>query len=196
MKIGIYGGSFNPPHNMHLEMGVQLIHQHVLEKVIYVPTGTKYPKPGLASNLDRYEMVKRMIEGYPNLEVSDYELKEDLVYTYQTLTYFKEKYPSDEIYFLLGSDLLKEITTWRNYPYILENFKILVTLRDQDTKEELDKLEVPHKENIIYTNLPLKPISSTKIREAISIGNHSFLKENLNEKVMKYILESRLYEGE
>lgn len=196
MKIGIYGGSFNPPHKMHLQMGVQLTKNHDLDKVIYVPTGIKYPKLGLASNIDRYEMVKRMIEDYPNLEVSDYEFKQELVYTYQTLTYFKEKYPNDEIYFILGSDLLKEISTWRNYTYILENFKILVTLRNQDTKEELSKLEIPYKENIIYTNLPLEPISSTKIREAMHIGNHLFLKENLSEKVMDYIRENQLYKGE
>lgn len=196
MKIGIYGGSFNPPHKMHLQMGVKLTENHVLDKVIYVPTGTKYPKPGLASNIERYEMVKRMIEDYLNLEVSDYEFKQDLVYTYQTLIYFKEKYSNDEIYFVLGSDLLKEITTWRNYPYILENFKILVTLRDQDTKEELEKLEIPHKENIIYTNLPLEPISSTKIREAIHVGNYPFLKENLSEEVIQYITENELYKGD
>lgn len=193
MKIGIYGGSFNPPHKMHLQMGIKLIENHFLDKVIYVPTGTKYPKPGLASNSDRYEMVKRMIGDYPNLEVSDYELKQELVYTYQTLTYFKEKYPNDEIYFILGSDLLKQITTWRNYTHILENFKILVTLRDEDTKEELSKLKIPNKENIIYTNLLLEPISSTKIREAIITRNDKFLKENLDKRVEEYITENNLY---
>lgn len=193
MKIGIYGGSFNPPHKMHLQMAVKLIENNVLDKVIYVPTGTKYPKSGLASNIDRYEMIKRMIQDYSNLEVSDYELKQELVYTYQTLTYFKEKYPDAEIYFLLGSDLLKQITTWRNYTYILENFKILVTPRNGDTKEELSKLELPSKENIIYTNLPLESLSSTKIREAILANDTKFLRKNLNPKVFRYIIERNLY---
>ena len=196
MKIGIYGGSFNPPHKMHLHMAVKLTERNFLDKVIYVPTGTKYPKPGLASNLDRYEMVKRMIEGYSHLEVSDYELKQELVYTYQTLTHFQEEYPNDEIYFILGSDLLKEITTWKNYTYILENFKILVTLRNQDTKEELEQLDIPYRENIIYTNLILEPISSTKIREAIHQGNWQFLGENVSESVITYIKENQLYQEE
>lgn len=193
MKIGIYGGSFNPPHKMHLQMAVKLIENNVLDKVIYVPTGTKYPKPDLASNIDRYEMVKRMIKDYPNLEVSDYELKQELVYTYQTLTYFKEKYLGDEIYFILGSDLLRKITTWRNYTYILENFKILVTPRNGDTKEELSKLEIPHKENIIITDILLESISSTKIREAISIRDDKFLQKNLKSKIWEYIIEKNLY---
>ena len=193
MKIGIYGGSFNPPHKMHLMMGVKLIDNKFLDKVIYVPTGTKYPKPGLASNSDRYKMIKRMIEDYPSLEVSDYELKQELVYTYQTLTYFKEKYPDDEIYFILGSDLLEQITTWKNYTYILENFRILVTLRDEDKREELSKLEIPYPKNIIYTDLLLEPISSTKIREAISIGSDKFLEENLDKRVKEYIIENNLY---
>ena len=88
---------------------------------------------------------------------------------------------------------MKEIYTWRNYPYILENFKILVTLRNQDTKEELEKLEIPHKENIIYTNLPLEPISSTKIREAILVNDTKFLKKNLKIEVFEYIIERNLY---
>lgn len=193
MKIGIYGGSFNPPHKMHLKMATSLIENGYLDKVIFVPTGTQYPKMGLASNLDRFQMLELMIKKHPDLDVSDYELKQDLVYTYQTLDYFQKKYPNDEIYFILGSDLLKGFMNWKNYSYILNHFKILVTLRNYDTKEELEELTLPNKNNLLYTNIELEPLSSTEVRENIRQGNLEFLEETLDDSVLKYIQKRKLY---
>lgn len=193
MRIGIYGGSFNPPHNMHLKMATELIRQNLVDKVIFVPTGSKYPKFGLASDMDRFEMIKLMIDGNPNLEVSDYELKESQIYTYKTLDYFKNYYPECEIYFILGSDLLKDFKTWRNYEYILANFKILVTLRDTDKKEDLEKIELPNRENIVYTNIKLSSLSSTEIREKVEKDDIAFLKQNLDPEVLSYIRKNNLY---
>lgn len=196
MKIGIYGGSFNPPHKMHLKMATTLIETGYLDKVIFVPTGNKYPKPGLASNWDRLKMVELMVEKYPNIEVSDYELKQELIYTYQTLDYFKQKYPRDEIYFILGSDLLKEFTTWKNYSYILETFKILVTLRNHDTKQELEKLSLSNQGNLLYTDIMLEDLSSTEIREKVKQNDLEFLEKKLDKKVLNYIQNKNLYKGE
>lgn len=193
MRIGIYGGSFNPPHNMHLKMATELIRQNLVDKVIFVPTGSKYPKFGLASDMDRFEMIKLMIDGNPNLEVSDYELKESQIYTYKTLDYFKNYYPNCEIYFILGSDLLKDFKTWRNYEYILDNFKILVTLRDTDKKEDLEKIELPNRENIVYTNIKPSSLSSTEIREKVEKDDIAFLKQNLDSEVLSYIRKNNLY---
>lgn len=195
MRIGIYGGSFNPPHNMHLKMAKELLARKLVDKIIFVPTGNKYPKTNLVSGMDRIKMINLMIEGNPNLEVSDYELKESQVYTYKTLNYFKNCYSDSEIYFILGSDLLKDFKTWKNYEYILANFKILVTLRDDDKKEDLEKLELSKKENIVYTNIKLSNLSSTKIREKIVNKEITFLKENLDSKVLSYIRKKHLYEN-
>ena len=91
MKIGIFGGSFNPPHNMHKNIALDLIKNKYLDKVIYVPTGNKYNKKGLANQNDRYNMLKLMIEGYDNLDVSNYEFGK-LTFTYETLNHFKNIY--------------------------------------------------------------------------------------------------------
>lgn len=192
MRIGIFGGSFNPPHNMHLKMATMLLSNDVVDRVIFVPTGSKYPKKGLATGIDRYEMIKLMINDISNLEVSDYELKQDLVYTYQTLDYFKNLYPNDEIFFILGSDLLKNFDTWTNYQYILDNFKILVTLRNDDCIEEFNKLAFNHN-NLIFTNVKLDILSSTEIRSAIASKDISFLNKNMNNDVIKYINSNNLY---
>ncbi|MDE5587038.1 MAG: nicotinic acid mononucleotide adenylyltransferase, partial [Bacilli bacterium] len=84
MKIGIFGGSFNPPHRMHLEIGEKMISHGYVDQVIYVPTGKKYPKSELLEDEIRYQMVCLMTEDNPHLEVSDYELQNHLIYTYQT----------------------------------------------------------------------------------------------------------------
>ena len=78
MKIGIFGGSFNPPHKMHKNIALNLIKNKYLDKVIYVPTGNKYNKKDLIDAMDRYNMLKIMIEGYKNLELSNYEIKNTL----------------------------------------------------------------------------------------------------------------------
>ena len=185
MRIGIYGGSFNPPHNMHLKMVRELLTRKLVDKVIFVPTGNKYPKTNLVSGMNRIKMINLMIEGNPNLEVSDYELKESQVYTYKTLNYFKNCYSDSEIYFILGSDLLKDFKTWKNYEYILNNFKVLVIPRNNE------KVCIDHS-NVILTDVKTDDLSSTFIRK--NIGNNKYYNDLLDDFVLKYIKERNLYE--
>ena len=108
MKIGIFGGTFNPPHKMHLKIALLLIEKNYVDKVIFVPTGNKYDRKDLNNEIDRLNMVNLMIKDYKSLESSDYELGKERVYTYQTLNYFKELYKNDEIYFICGSDNIND----------------------------------------------------------------------------------------
>lgn len=192
MKIGIFGGSFNPPHKMHKNIALSLIKNKYLDKVIYVPTGNKYNKKDLIDAMDRYNMLKIMIEGYKNLELSNYEIKNTLTYTYQTLNYFKRIYKNDEIYFICGLDNLKEITTWKNYEYILNNFKILVIKRnDIDINNILNKI---NSKNIIVTNIKLNNISSTNIRKNLQNRKAREIYNDIEKNVLKYIEKNNLYE--
>ena len=136
MRIGLFGGSFNPPHKMHKFIAEQLIENNYVDKIIYIPTGNKYNKKELIEFKHRYNMLKIMVDDTKQLEVSDYEDKNTLTYTYQTLDYFKNKYKNDEIYFICGSDNIKQITTWKNYEYILENYKTIVIRRNDDNLEK------------------------------------------------------------
>jgi len=193
MKIGIFGGSFNPPHSMHQMIALDLIQNHLVDKVIYVPTSIQYNKKGLASNEDRYEMVKRMIDKNPNLEVSDYEFKK-LTFTYQTLDYFQKKYPNDEIYFICGTDNFIELDTWNNYKYLLEQFRWIIIKRNEDNIEELLKKYQKYQHHIHISNLPNNPISSTQIRELLKTSpNDELLRINLNPSVLEYIKKQKLY---
>lgn len=184
MRIGIFGGSFNPPHNEHRNIALNLIENNYVDKVIYVPTGNNYKKKTLINESHRYEMIKLMIKGYNNLELSDYELNSELVYTYQTLKHFKDIYKEDDIYFICGADNLKEITTWKNYNEILNNYKILVIGRNNINLNSIKEMSL----NIIDTNISVSNLSSTYIRNNIQNSN-----KYLDKEVYEYIKNNKLY---
>ena len=186
MKIGIFGGSFNPPHSMHKNIALKLINKRYLDKVIFVPTGDKYNKDGLLNQKDRYNMVKLMIEGCDNLEVSDYEFNK-LTYTYETLDYFKNIYKDDDIYFICGSDNLKQITLWRKYDYILRNYKMIVIRRNNDDIDKIINNLLIYYKNIICITDIQNSLSSTLIRENLNKNNDTYLLQNMDANVLKYI---------
>ena len=192
MKIGIFGGSFNPPHKMHKKIAIELIKKHYVDKIIFVPTGSKYKyKNNLLSDKVRLEMLELMCRDNNNLEVSNYELKEHVVYTYETLNYFRNKYKDDEIYFICGTDNLSYIDKWERGEDILSNNKLLVIKRNTDDINTLLKKYKDYKDNIIVTEIEENEISSTKIREMIY--NNKRAEDYLDESVYSYIRENNLY---
>ena len=190
MRIGIFGGSFNPPHNMHKNISLELIDNGYLDKVIYVPTGNMYNKSNLIDFKDRLNMVKLMIQKNDNLDVSNIGNNMDYQYTYQALDYFKKLYNDASIYFICGSDNLVEFDTWREFEYILENYKLLVIIRNGDNIEEILSKYDKYRDNIIITNVSPRVISSTVVRHNIKndIGD-----DNIDIDVYKYIKEKKLY---
>ncbi len=188
MKIGIFGGSFNPPHKMHKKIALKLIQKSYVDQIIYVPTGNKYQKKELIDVKYRLEMLELMTKNNKNLFVSDYEVKNILTYTYQTLDYFKSIYPNDEIYFICGSDNLKEITTWKNYKYILNTYKILVIKRDNDNVKDI--INALKTNNIILSEISPQKISSTKIRNDFKKLTDIV---DIDSQIVEYIEQNQLY---
>lgn len=192
MKIGIFGGCFNPPHKMHKNIPLELISNGYLDKVIYVPTGDNYKKKDLTLFKTRYDMVKLMILDNKNLLVSDIGNK-SCEYTYQVLDYFKGIYETNDIYFICGSDNLNEFDTWKNYEYILGNYKLLVIKRNSDNIDHIMKKYDKYKENIIISNIKEKYLSSTIIRNNIKSNKKELLKDELDDNVYEYIESENLY---
>ena len=193
MKIGIFGGSFNPPHKMHVNMAQQLINKHYVDKIIYVPTGSKYKyKNNLIADEYRYKMLDIICKKNKNMEVSNYELKDKVVYTYQTLDYFRNKYSKDEIYFICGTDNLTYMDKWENGTDILNYNKILVIKRETDDYEDILNRLWEYKDNIILTDIKPYKISSTIIRDMINKGD-SNIDNYLDKDVIAYIKENKLY---
>ena len=193
MRIGILGGSFNPPHKMHFNMGLDLLEKNYVDKIIYVPTGSKYKyKNNLVQDEHRFKMLELMIKNDDRFEVSDFELKDYVVYTCDTLKYFQENYPNDEIYFVCGADNLSYVDEWKNGIYLLSNYKFLVIKRYTDDIEEILKRFSKYKESIVVTDVNPNSLSSTEIRNKIK--NCEGVLDYLDDDVYNYLYENKLYE--
>ena len=110
MKIGILGGTFNPIHVGHLILAEEAREKLLLDKIIFVPAATPPHKDisDIAEAQNRFAMLKLASRGNRHFCVSDIEIKrEGRSYTIDTIREFKKLYPNDELYFIIGSDLLK-----------------------------------------------------------------------------------------
>ncbi len=195
MRIGVFGGSFNPPTNAHLLIPLELLEKNIVDKVIYVPNIINpCHNKNLISAQDRYNMIKLMIEDYSNLEVSNVDIKKEKQnYAYQTLDDLKRIYPNDELYFIIGSDNLKEIELWGKYEYLISTYKIIVIQRNKDDLlkiVESKPILKKNKSNFVLLEKDLK-VSSTLIRE--SILNSKDITSLLSQKVYNYIKDKGLY---
>lgn len=195
MKIGIFGGSFNPPHKMHKEIAKELIKKGYVDKIIFVPTGSKYEyKNNLESNEVRYTMLSLMCCKEKDITISKYELQDKPIYTYQSLDHFQRRHQDDEVYFICGTDNLSYMDQWKRGKYILENYKILVIKRKTDDIEPLLEKYKKYKENIVVTDVKEQKLSSTYIREEIKKGNYRNIKKYVDRKVYRYIRKNHLYQ--
>ena len=177
MRIGIYIGSFNPPHLGHKKVIDFLIEKNYVDKILIVPTKDYWDKKNLIDIKDRINMLKY----YENDNIKVDTIHNNYPYTYELLNKLKEVYPTDELYLIIGSDNLDELHEWKNIDELLKN-KIIVLKRGSIKKN-------PHIDdtNIIYIkDFDNIDISSTEIRN----GKHEYLDEN----VEKYILENNLYQ--
>ncbi|HAB66411.1 MAG TPA: nicotinate (nicotinamide) nucleotide adenylyltransferase [Firmicutes bacterium] len=196
MKIGVFGGSFNPPHKMHEKIAKDLVNRQIVDKIIFVPTGGQYKyKSNLVDDQKRYEMIKLITNKDERLVVSDYELKDHVVYTCETLAHFKEEYPNDEIYFICGTDNLSYIDKWKNGEEILRNYKILVIDRSSNDISELLEQFKEYKNNIVVAPIEQVDISSTGVRELIVKRNYKELEKYLYKDIIEYIKKNKLYEN-
>ena len=192
MKIGIYGGCFNPPHKMHKKIAQLLIKEGYIDKVIYVPTADTYDKKDLAPFVKRVKMLNLMVDNVDML-VSDICKAGEYSYTYQVLDYYKEKYKDATLYFICGTDNLNYLYKWKEYKYILENYKILVVIRNNDDIEKILDKYVDFKNNIKLANIEPSNVSSTIIRKHIKDNEYEKLNGLIDEKIVEYIKKSGLY---
>lgn len=197
-KIGLYGGSFNPPHLGHLFIAKEVLKKFALDKIIFIPTGIQPLKPieMLADQNDRYKMTKFLVKKDKQFAISDLEIKQakrnKKSYTVETLAKLKKKYPKDDLYFIIGQDSLGEILQekWKDGLSLFSKIKFIVVSR-RGYKAFCAKLNKNQLSKIAFLKIN-NPISSTKIREKIKKGQT--IKKFVLKEVLKYIMDKKLYQ--
>ena len=196
MKICISGGTFDPIHNGHIEIAKIALSQFNLDKVIFMPTGNSYMKSDVTPSIHRYNMLKLAIEGIDKFEISDLEIKRaGYTYTKDTVAYFKENYPDDELYFLIGTDTLFMLEKWYMPEYLFKNLIFIVAKRgDADSVAKAEELKEKFNADIRFMHNDIIDISSTEIREEFDNKSYDeFNNRFFDKKVFEYIKENHLY---
>ena len=197
MKIAILGGSFDPVHAEHINIARAAAEKLQADKIIVVPAFVPPHKQGknMASGQDRLAMARLAFAKIKNCEVSAYELNAGgTSYTCLTVAYFRQRYPDAKLYFLVGSDMLKDFYTWKNPDEILENAELAVCNREGDKvkfKAEQLRFYARFKKTFRTLDYVGRDISSTKIRVLCAFGED--LKPYLPEDVIDYIEANELY---
>lgn len=188
MRIGILGGTFNPIHIGHLILAEEAVLKLNLDKLIFVPT---YIPPHKSVDTaitpeDRLEMVKLAIEGNGRFKVSDFEINsKKKSYSVDTLKEFRNSYGEDaQLFFITGSDLLKDLFSWKDVKDIFKMSKFIVANRPgypvKDVPEEV--------ETVVIT--PIE-VSSEDIRKRMKSGRS--IRYLVPDKVRDYIMAHNLY---
>ena len=200
MRIGIFGGTFSPPHLGHLLLATEVKEKAGLDRLIFMPCAIP-PHKALDKIPDghhRLSMVKLSIEGNPDFEVSDMEIDAGgKSYTAKTLEVLNEIYPEDRICFIVGADSLCEMESWFCPDEIFRRAEIVVAIRGGMREAELDAAIgfFRQKYNADITKVAAKAIemSSSDIRQRIKDGKS--VKYMVCDKVCEYIQNNGLYEG-
>lgn len=209
MKLGILGGSFNPPHLGHLRLAEEAAYAHDLDRVVFIPSSLPPHKRqvDVAPPVHRIEMTRLACRDNPVFEVSDMELRRGgPSYTVQTLEVLAKE-ANRGYFFILGSDSLREISAWKEYERLFELCNFIVVRRPDVSFEAAwaevpaavrdrfrcagDRFVNPEDRLIIRSDVCGLDISSTRIRNLVKAGRS--IRYLVTESVRAYIGENDLY---
>ena len=198
MKIGVYGGSFDPIHVGHVFLAEQILKDADLDKILFVPAKAQYFKSHhFASFKERCEMVLEAIKDNKKFELCVYNNHGNTT-TYDTMEYLSQKYPDDEFYFIIGTDELESLETWDKIDKIHEYCSFIVGVRkeaNQDVgyfKRKMIIVSINTGLDILYCdNIKTKEASSTEARNLLFSGKSCG--DILDPAVELYIKKNKLY---
>ena len=196
-KIAMFGGSFNPIHNAHINLATAFIKKLKLDKLLLIPTATPPHKSDSEMVLSehRLNMCRLATEDIKKIDVSDIEIKrEGKSYTVDTLRQLKDMYPESELYLITGADMFVTLLDWKAPEEIFSLATVCTVPRNDDDIEVLKEKEKQYNAlgaKTVILDLKKSNISSSKIRKHI-FNDESFSKY-VDEKVEKYIYANYLF---
>ncbi|HEY4130345.1 MAG TPA: nicotinate-nucleotide adenylyltransferase [Gemmatimonadaceae bacterium] len=189
MRIGLLGGSFDPPHNGHLLAADDAFDALRLDRLLWIPTATQPLKigNGVTPAEHRLSMVQRLVEDDPRFAVDSIEIERGgLSYTVDTLAALTGRFGASELFLLIGADVLPSFPKWREPARIAELATLVVMRRSGDTA---DVSEMPANTMVLQTRRI--DVSSTEIRERVREGKS--IRGFVPDAVARYIAAERLY---
>ena len=191
MRIGIYGGSFNPIHKGHTQLAASIVAQGKVDELWLLVSPLNPLKSGEVSDIAEYEhrlkMAELATEGIKGVRVSDFERHLPLPsYTVTTLGELHKAYPEHEFVLVIGADNWERFPRWYHADEIIANYSILIYRRPGC---ELDENTLPASVQVVET--PLYDVSSTQIRESVKKGR--MMRRWLDARVARYIKKHQLY---
>lgn len=191
MKIGIFGGSFNPLHNGHINAALEVLKYTDLKEVWFMPCIKNVMKEN-GNHIDvkqRIEMLELALEKYPELKVSDFEIKNEIRYTADTVPAVKKEFHQHEFYLILGSGLAEQFHKWKEPEKILKEIKLIIVPMP-NMPNLTDKSIIEHNP-LILEKAKRIDISSTKVRHYVREGKS--ISELVPGEIEEYIVKKRLY---
>ena len=189
-RTALFFGSFNPIHVGHLIIANTILQQEDIDEVWLVvsPQNPLKERASLLPDHHRLQMVQRAIDDNYRLKVCDIEMHLPIPsYTVVTLAALQEKYPDREFCLVMGSDNLDSFHRWRNYQYLLDNYRLLVYPRPGT-----EHCKLSSHPSVTMVDVPMTDISSSYIRQQIAA--HKDVRYLLTEPVYKYLTEMHFYE--
>ncbi len=165
MKICLFGGTFDPPHIGHLLIAQTVCEAEGFDKVVFIPANRSPNKKVATLQKDRVDMLELAVEGNPNFEISDLEIRRGGVsYTIDTLRAFKDELvdENDEISYLIGSDSLLDFKNWKEPKEIIERSNVIVAIRPGFRPSDIPSWLL---HGVHFANIPRFEISSSNIRK-------------------------------
>jgi nicotinate-nucleotide adenylyltransferase len=198
LKLGVLGGTFDPPHIGHLILAEEARLALGLGQVLFVPAGAPWRKAGqeLSPREDRLAMVRLAVGGNPYFAVSTLEIeREGPSYTAETLVALREQLAAEsEIFLILGQDSLADLPNWWQPQRIISLARLAVAARTAWEPAQADALErempgIPQR--LVWLDMPRIDISSTAVRERVRRGLS--IRQWVPPAVEEYIREHGLY---
>ena len=184
MKIGVYVGSFNPPHIGHKQVINIILNKKIVDKVLIVPTNSYWDKKIDVPVEDRINMLKYL----ESENVSICSKLSDKEYTYEVLNELNKKY--NNLYLVIGADNIISFNKWKNVNDILKHHVIVVDRNEIDINKYL--LDFDKSKFIICKDVNID-VSSTKIRNNIKNKDYDSLYEIMDKRIIDYIKKNKLY---
>jgi len=193
MRLGIFGGTFDPPHIGHLQLARFVFKTKSLDKLIFV-TAFKSPYTDKTSSIsfeDRFRMTQLAVENSAEFDVSDVEgIRGGDSFTIETVRYFRELYSldADQLFLVIGADSLMRIDEWKSQEEILLECSVCVLRRARVKNENMDPRFI---DKVEFLDNELITLSSSEIRKRIWEGGD--VEQFVDRKVIEYISERKLY---